>query len=123
MRWMKVFKQGLSCILVVFTLFTYSQPVIAKKIEPEKQVMSVNSKKTVEKHPEQEKVLDSNKVNINQAGIEELADKLNGIGIQKAKAIVEYREKYGAFNSLENILEVSGIGPAFLEKNRDKLVL
>ncbi|EKT53516.1 ComEA family DNA-binding protein [Providencia sneebia] len=123
MKWMKVFKQGLNCILVIFTLFAYSQPVIAKKVEPEKQVMSVNSKKSVEKQTEQQKVLDSNKVNINQAGIEELAEKLNGIGIQKAKAIVEYREKYGAFNSLENILEVSGIGPAFLEKNRDKLIL
>ena len=123
MKWMKVFKQGLNCILVILTLFVYSQSVIAKKIEPEKQVMSVNSKKLVEKQTEQQKVLDSNKVNINQADIEELAEKLNGIGVQKAKAIVEYREKYGAFNSLENILEVSGIGPAFLEKNRDKLIL
>ncbi|MBO2886393.1 helix-hairpin-helix domain-containing protein, partial [Providencia rettgeri] len=54
---------------------------------------------------------------------EELAEKLTGIGRQKAKAIVEYRQKYGAFNSIENILEVQGIGPAFLEKNKDKLTL
>lgn len=65
----------------------------------------------------------SNKVSINNATAEELAQKLNGIGKQKAKAIVEYREKYGAFNTIENILEVQGIGPAFLEKNKNKLML
>ncbi|MEX6210269.1 ComEA family DNA-binding protein [Providencia huaxiensis] len=60
---------------------------------------------------------------MNSASVDELAQKLSGIGKQKAKAIVEYRQKYGAFNSIENILEVQGIEHAFLEKNKDKIVL
>lgn len=94
----------------------------SKKAEADKPVAAVVSKKTKEEKPS-ENLKETNQVNINQASAEELAKKLHGIGIQKAKAIVEYREKYGAFNTLENILEVRGIGPAFLEKNRGKLAL
>ena len=62
-------------------------------------------------------------VNINKASAEELADVMTGVGLNKAKTIVEYRLKAGAFKSLEGLLEVKGIGPATLEKNRHKLKL
>ncbi|MDC9604876.1 ComEA family DNA-binding protein [Xenorhabdus griffiniae] len=60
-------------------------------------------------------------VNINTANAEELAKELNGIGAKKAQAIIEYREKYGPFTAIEQLQEVQGIGPIFIEKNRDKL--
>ncbi|PHM63081.1 ComEA family DNA-binding protein [Xenorhabdus ishibashii] len=60
-------------------------------------------------------------VNINTANAEELAKELNGIGTKKAQAIIEYREKYGPFTAIEQLQEVQGIGPIFIEKNRDKL--
>ncbi|OKP04392.1 ComEA family DNA-binding protein [Xenorhabdus eapokensis] len=60
-------------------------------------------------------------VNINTANAEELAKELNGIGTKKAQAIIEYREKYGPFTAMEQLQEVQGIGPIFIEKNRDKL--
>ncbi|MBE8596333.1 ComEA family DNA-binding protein [Xenorhabdus sp. BG5] len=60
-------------------------------------------------------------VNINTASTEELAKELNGIGAKKAQAIIEYREKYGPFTAIEQLQEVQGIGPIFIEKNRDKL--
>ncbi|MBD1227903.1 ComEA family DNA-binding protein [Xenorhabdus griffiniae] len=60
-------------------------------------------------------------VNINAANAEELAKELNGIGAKKAQAIIEYREKYGPFTAIEQLQEVQGIGPIFIEKNRDKL--
>ncbi|CAM3632493.1 ComEA family DNA-binding protein [Xenorhabdus thuongxuanensis] len=60
-------------------------------------------------------------VNINTANSEELAKELNGIGTKKAQAIIEYREKYGPFTAIEQLQEVQGIGPIFIEKNRDKL--
>ncbi|BET95779.1 ComEA family DNA-binding protein [Xenorhabdus taiwanensis] len=60
-------------------------------------------------------------VNINTANAEELAKQLNGVGAKKAQAIIEYREKYGPFTAIEQLQEVQGIGPIFIEKNRDKL--
>ncbi|WP_338883228.1 MULTISPECIES: ComEA family DNA-binding protein [Xenorhabdus] len=60
-------------------------------------------------------------ININTANAEELAKELNGIGTKKAQAIIEYREKYGPFTAIEQLQEVQGIGPIFIEKNRDKL--
>lgn len=63
------------------------------------------------------------KVNINQASATELAEKLNGIGLSKAKKIVEYREKFGPFVSIEQLKEVSGIGQSIIDRNIDKLIL
>lgn len=64
-----------------------------------------------------------NVVNLNTATAAELQDKLVNIGAKKAQAIVDYRTKNGAFSSLEQLTEVSGIGKATLEKNRDRIVL
>lgn len=64
-----------------------------------------------------------NLVNINLATAAEIQDKLVGIGAKKAQAIVDYREKNGKFISIEQLTEVSGIGKATLEKNRDRIVL
>lgn len=116
MLWRKRIKKGLGTVLVLSMLFPFSSSVLAKKIDTEKPTSAAIQKKEVGNEREL-----SDTVNINHASADELAQKLNGIGAQKAKAIVEYREKYGAFNSIESILEVQGIGPAFLEKNRDKL--
>ena len=60
-------------------------------------------------------------LNINTATAEQLQAGLVGIGAVKAQAIVEYREEHGPFASVEELLEVKGIGAATLEKNRDRL--
>ncbi len=60
-------------------------------------------------------------VNLNTADSETLARELNGVGTTKARAIVEYREANGAFASVDELLEVKGIGMAILEKNRSKI--
>jgi len=49
------------------------------------------------------------KININAAGIEELVT-LPGIGEAKAKAIIAYREDYGYFQEIQELLFVPGIG-------------
>lgn len=64
-----------------------------------------------------------NVVNINTATAAEIQDKLVGIGEKKAQAIVEYREKNGKFINVEQLTEVSGIGKATLDKNRDRIVI
>ncbi|EKT54351.1 ComEA family DNA-binding protein [Providencia burhodogranariea] len=123
MTWMKLIKQGINSALVMSVIFMCSPQALAKKIEPDKPVITAVNKKSTEDSSPTVSSQNPSQVNINQASAEVLAEKLNGIGMQKAKAIVEYRDKYGAFNSIENILEVKGIGPSFLEKNRDKLIL
>ncbi|HHY0860550.1 TPA: ComEA family DNA-binding protein [Yersinia enterocolitica] len=55
------------------------------------------------------------------ADAEQLAQSLSGIGRKKAEAIVNYREQFGFFTDAEQLLEVPGIGPSFLERNRSKL--
>ncbi|HHL18368.1 MAG TPA: helix-hairpin-helix domain-containing protein [Thiothrix sp.] len=60
-------------------------------------------------------------VNINQADIVTLAENLKGIGMKKAKAIVDYREANGDFNTIDDIVNVKGIGAKTLQKNRESL--
>lgn len=55
------------------------------------------------------------RVNINLAGLSEL-DTIPGIGPAIAQRIVDYREQHGLFSSVEEIQEVSGIGPKTFEK-------
>lgn len=58
-------------------------------------------------------------ININTATAAELADFLPGIGEKKAENIVAYREAIGGFKSVDELIEVSGIGDATLENIRD----
>lgn len=60
-----------------------------------------------------------NKININEAGLDELM-KLNGIGEAKAKAIIEYREK-DKFKSIEEIKNVEGIGENLYNAIKDSI--
>jgi competence protein ComEA len=62
------------------------------------------------------------KIDINSADVEILARELYGIGPKKAAAIVEFREKNGPFQSIEDLQKVYGIGKKTFEKNRDKII-
>jgi competence protein ComEA len=61
-------------------------------------------------------------VNVNAATAPEL-DLLPGIGPALAQNIIDYRQAHGPFASLEDLLDVPGIGPAKLEQIRDLIVL
>lgn len=63
------------------------------------------------------------KVDINTADADQLATTLDGVGEVRAQAIVEYRESNGEFPSVAALTSVSGIGPATLESNRDRLTV
>jgi len=65
----------------------------------------------------------SAKVNLNAADAETLRRDLFGIGAAKAKAIVAYRESNGPFTSVDELLEVKGVGKALLDKNRERLTI
>lgn len=61
-------------------------------------------------------------VNINTADAQAIADQLNGIGLKKAEAIIEYRKEHGPFKTLEDLKNVKGIGDATVSTN-EKLIL
>ena len=57
-------------------------------------------------------------VNINSADAATIARELKGIGLSKAEAIVEYRQKHGPFRSADELAQVRGIGQKTIEHNR-----
>jgi competence protein ComEA len=62
------------------------------------------------------------RVNINTASISDL-DTLSGVGPSTAKAIIDYRTKNGPFGSIEDLLNVRGIGPAKLDAMREQVTV
>lgn len=62
------------------------------------------------------------KVSINQADIEVLCT-LPGIGKGTAEKIVLWRNDNGSFQSLEQLMEVKGIGQAKFDKIKDRICL
>ena len=64
--------------------------------------------------------LSSDKININQASLEELTT-LTGVGPSKAQAIIDYREQQGPFQSIEELKNVTGIGEKTYEKLKDEI--
>lgn len=62
------------------------------------------------------------KININTAGKAQL-ETLPGIGSVKAQNILSYREKNGPFKSIEELINVNGIGEKILEGMRDHITI
>lgn len=63
-----------------------------------------------------------NPVSINKASAEDLQN-VNGIGLVIAQRIVEYRDKNGAFEALEDLMDVQGIGQAKFERIKEQITL
>jgi competence protein ComEA len=62
-------------------------------------------------------------IDINTATAEELDACLPGIGPSLAQAIIDYRDTYGPFFSVEDILFVDGIGPSTFEAIKDLITV
>ena len=61
-------------------------------------------------------------VNINTASREELMT-LKGIGASRAEDIIRYREEFGEFQKIEDIMKVSGIKDAAFQKIKDSITV
>jgi competence protein ComEA len=61
-------------------------------------------------------------VNINTASLAEL-DTLPGIGPTTAQKIIDYRDQNGPFLNIEDIVNVSGIGPVSYERMKDLITV
>ena len=62
-------------------------------------------------------------VNVNTADAETISNELQGVGMTKAQAIVEYRENHGPFKSHDDLTLVKGIGVRTVEINRENILL
>ena len=62
------------------------------------------------------------KININQASAQELTS-LPGIGDVRANQIISYRDEHGYFTSLDQIINVSGIGESTFENIVDQITI
>lgn len=82
-----------------------AKPAVTQPVQP---VQAVQATATV-------------KVDLNTADAATLERDLLGIGATKAQAIIDYRQAHGPFASVDELLEVKGIGTATLEKNRARL--
>ncbi|KTA92568.1 competence protein ComEA [Aeromonas salmonicida subsp. smithia] len=100
----------LTATLLLRCLPLLSQPLLAADKPAAKPATTVTTAK------------ESGKVNLNTASINELTA-LKGIGEKKAQAIVDFRQKQGKFTTVEQLADVSGIGPATLEANRDMIIV
>ncbi|MFJ4251387.1 competence protein ComEA [Pseudomonas sp. DTU12.3] len=100
---------------LIFTLLTSASitaiaaPVATPELPKAPLVMEVSAASSKEK------------IDLNDADAPTLQKELSGVGEAKAKAIVAYRETNGPFASVDELLEVKGIGKAILDRNREKL--
>lgn len=62
-------------------------------------------------------------VDINRTDAQSLALSLDGIGLFKAKAIVDHRQALGPFRSADQLAKARGIGARTVERNRAYIVL
>ena len=60
-------------------------------------------------------------IDVNTASAEMLAEAIDGVGLKRAQAIIEYRERHGAFASVDDLAQVRGISAGMVERNRDRI--
>lgn len=74
----------------------------------------------VEALPTEDTTIVDGKVNINTADALVL-EQLDGIGASTAEKIIEYREINGKFETVDDLVKVSGIGEKKLDELRDSI--
>ncbi|MCK4652986.1 MAG: ComEA family DNA-binding protein [Candidatus Cloacimonetes bacterium] len=92
------------------------------KIEKYFHNIEIENAKDEISEPETESAVNPEKININKAGLEELT-KLPGIGPLKAARIIELRKELGKYKTIDDLLQVKGIGPKTLEKFKEQIIL
>ena len=65
----------------------------------------------------------SEPVNVNTASAEEISESLKGIGLSKARLIVDYRETNGSFLHVDELVNVKGIGVKTVDLNKGLIIL
>lgn len=95
-------------LMTSLSSITHAAPVVSTEVKTPVVAQTVPSEQ-------------AGKIDLNTADAAVLQRELSGVGAVKAQAIVKYRESNGPFASVDELLEVKGIGKAILESNREKL--
>lgn len=99
------------------------EPESLEPEQPEPQPEPEPSREPETAEPEAEPSGDSRGlVDLNRAGKEELMT-LPGIGASRAEAIIRYRQEYGDFAHIEEIMNISGIKEKAFEKIKDSITV
>ncbi len=91
-------------VFVAFHWYTYNHRENGDRINDSRVNISAGENNSIY----QEGYKTEDKLNLNTASVDELAS-LMYIGKDEAQKIVDYREKYGEFKSIEDIYNVSGL--------------
>ena len=97
--------------------FSTESPIIESST---KESFTKESSATGSSSSKSEKI--TTKININTASVEELQT-LKGIGPATAKSIILYREEYGAFSAIEEIMNVKRIGEKTFAKIKERITV
>jgi len=102
-----ILKAGfLAIFLIIFSVIIFlSGIVLAQTVKGVEQEVEVEAAEEVQME-----------ININTADLKELMQ-LKGVGEVLGQRIIEYREKNGPFENVEDILNVNGVGEKILEEN------
>lgn len=119
-RWYEILVLVIFGIFVLIFLGSYLATAQAPGIWISTEYNSVNT--AAEETTVGEETVDIDLVDINTADQAEL-ESLPGIGTARAQAILDYRSVHGPFDSIEELLEVEGIGEKLLEKIQDYVVI
>lgn len=122
-------KQGVKafCLAVVIACGITSYPALAAQSTAKAEAVTAKAEGSPAAQAK-EKAAKANEseertVSINTASADELAAALNGVGMKKAQAIVNYREENGPFNSIDDLKQVPGMGNSLVERNLARIKL
>ena len=118
-----------STLILSFALLVCIGYIIELKTEPafNKQSIALQNaestpSKTENPEPTPTPSAPTYKTNINTADFDELC-KLKGIGEVTAQRIIDYRNEYGAFTAIEDLLFITGIGEKTLEQFKNSICI